>query len=77
MNLSESVNRKWKAFLLVIAVEGLITLALGAKYVFSGSEGILGALISAFSAMNVTFTTYVTLNVVQKKVTEGNHDRQN
>ena len=60
-------NRKWKAFLLVIITETLITLALASKFIFVGGEGILGALISSFSAMNVTFTSYVTLNVIQKK----------
>ena len=68
MSLSESRNRKWKAFLVVVLTEAVITIALATKFVFAETEGVLGALISAFSAMNVTFTSYVTLNVVQKKI---------
>jgi hypothetical protein len=63
-------DRKWKAFLIVLIPEILITIGLAGKYVFTKAppDGLIGAVISAFSACNATLTIYMTHNVIQKKI---------
>lgn len=72
MELLTAANRKWKAFLIVLLTEVSITIALSGKLFFSDDgntiSALLGAVIAAFSAMNVTLSTYFTINVVQKRI---------